>query len=72
MRIAAEGVTNHGMRRPEAEDGKRSGATPLHPAWQSFMRYCAELRFGDIERLRIQDGLPVLAEETRKKVKFIE
>jgi len=32
----------------------------------------AELRFGDIERLRIQDGLPVLAEETRKKVRFVE
>jgi len=44
----------------------------LHPAWLAFIRYCEELRFGDIERLRIQDGVPVLAEETRKKVRFIE
>ncbi len=42
----------------------------LHPAWRAFVRYCAELQHGDIEILRIQDGLPVLAEVTRKKVKF--
>jgi hypothetical protein len=42
----------------------------LHPAWRAFIRYCAELRHGEIERLCIQDGLPVLAESTTKKVKF--
>ena len=43
---------------------------PLHPAWRAFVRYCAELQHGEIELLKIQDGLPVLAEVTRKKVKF--
>jgi hypothetical protein len=43
---------------------------PLHPAWRAFVRYCAELQHGEIETLKIQDGLPVLAEVTRKKVKF--
>ena len=43
---------------------------PLPPAWREFIRYCRELRHGEIERLSIQDGLPVLAEMTRKKVKF--
>lgn len=42
----------------------------LHPAWRAFVRYCAELQHGEIEVLKIQDGLPVLAEVTRKKVKF--
>lgn len=42
----------------------------LHPAWRAFVRYCAELQHGEIEILKIQDGLPVLAEVTRKKVKF--
>lgn len=42
----------------------------LHPAWRAFVRYCAELQHGEIEGLKIQDGLPVLAEVTRKKVKF--
>jgi hypothetical protein len=43
---------------------------PQHPAWRAFMRYCAELKHGEIERLVIQDGLPVLAELTTRKVKF--
>jgi len=42
----------------------------LHPAWLAFLRYCAELKYGEIERLSIQDGLPVLAEMTKKKIKF--
>ena len=43
---------------------------PLHPAWRAFIRYCAELKHGEIELLKIQEGLPVLAEVTRQKVKF--
>ena len=43
----------------------------LHPAWRAFIRYCANLRHGEIDRLSIQDGLPVLAQSTTKKVKFI-
>jgi len=42
----------------------------LDPAWLAFVRYCKELRYGEIERLSIQDGLPVLAEVTKKKVRF--
>jgi hypothetical protein len=48
----------------------RSELDSLHPAWRTFIRYCSQLRFGEIERLCIQDGLPVLAETTTKKVKF--
>jgi hypothetical protein len=44
----------------------------LPPAWREFIRFCADLRHGEIERLSIQDGLPVLAEITKKKVKFHE
>ena len=43
----------------------------LHPAWVAFIRYCQELGFGEVSQLKIQDGLPVMAEETTKKVKFI-
>jgi hypothetical protein len=42
----------------------------LPPAWRAFIRFCAQLQHGEIERLSIQDGLPVLAETTKKKVKF--
>ena len=42
----------------------------LPPAWREFIRYCRDLRHGEIERLSIQDGVPVLAEVTKRKVKF--
>jgi hypothetical protein len=42
----------------------------VHPSWQAFIRYCRELQHGEIERLKIQDGLPVLAEVIREKIKF--
>ena len=50
-------------------DGNSSQA--LHPSWISFIRHCRELGFGEISQLKIQDGLPVMAEETTKKMKFI-
>jgi hypothetical protein len=46
------------------------GDRSTHPAWSAFIRYCAELEHGEIEILKIQDGLPVLAEVARKKIKF--
>jgi hypothetical protein len=49
-----------------AADGEHA----LPPAWREFIRYCRDLRHGEIERLSIQDGVPVLAEITRKKIKF--
>ncbi len=42
----------------------------IHPVWYSFIKYCETLRYGDIEKLKIQDGLPMLAEEVKKKIKF--
>ncbi|HYW43077.1 MAG TPA: hypothetical protein VE959_09475 [Bryobacteraceae bacterium] len=43
---------------------------PLPAAWREFIRFCRDLRHGEIERLSIQDGLPVLAEVTTRKIKF--
>lgn len=44
----------------------------IHPAWRSFIKYCESLGFGEINRLKIQDGLPVMAEEVRTKVRFTD
>ena len=52
-----------------ARDAKTRESS-LHPAWRAFVRYCGELEHGVIERLKIQNGLPVLAEVTKKKIKF--
>lgn len=49
---------------------QRPGADRLHPAWDQFIRYCEELQFGDLEKVRIQNGIPMLVEVTTKKVKF--
>jgi hypothetical protein len=49
---------------------ERPGDKPLPHAWREFIRFCSALQYGEIERLSIQDGLPVLAEMTKKKVKF--
>jgi len=42
----------------------------LHPIWSCFIKYCEALGFGEIERLKIQNGLPMVAEEVKKKVNF--
>lgn len=42
----------------------------IHPVWYSFIKYCEVLGYGEIEKLKIQDGLPLLAEEVKKKIKF--
>jgi hypothetical protein len=54
------------------DGAKMRRATPsvVPAAWLKFIRYCEQIGHGDIERLKIQDGLPVLAEVIREKVKF--
>jgi hypothetical protein len=42
----------------------------LHPAWLRLIEYCARLGHGEIEKLKIQDGLPMAAEITTRKIKF--
>ena len=66
-------LMNHRGRLEDATTpatGERFAVNSLHPAWRALVRYCADLRHGEIEVLKIQDGLPVLAEVTRKKVRF--
>jgi hypothetical protein len=45
-------------------------ASAVHPAWQRLMRYCRELGHGEIEKLKIEDGLPMVAEVITRKIKF--
>jgi hypothetical protein len=53
-------------------DSRLHSATPnLHPAWQALIRLCREMGHGEIERIKIQDGLPVSAEVIRKKIRWL-
>ena len=64
-------IMSEGTRRPiPLPQYSRESDYTLPAAWREFIRFCGDLRFGEIERLSIQDGLPVLAELTKKKVKF--
>jgi len=38
--------------------------------WVRLIRFCQELGHGEIEKLKIQDGVPVIADVVREKVKF--
>lgn len=69
-RMAVASKTEPALAARALAPENRQSANSLHPAWRALVRFCAELRHGEIERLKIQDGLPVLAEVTKKKVKF--
>ena len=61
------------IRQVEPDNGNTGVRPPvhgLHPAWLSLIRFCHDLGFGEIERLKIQDGLPVSAEVVRKKIRW--
>lgn len=49
---------------------KETKTLRIHPMWFSFIKYCETLRYGEIQKLRIENGLPTGAEEVKKKIKF--
>jgi len=51
-------------------NGHQPNAAKLHSAWLQFIHYCTELEHGEIEKLKIQNGLPMIAEMAVKKIKF--
>jgi len=57
------------LKAPNNEPGE-GRVIRIHPIWYSFIKYCEELRYGEIEKLKIQDGLPMLAKKTKRKIKF--
>ena len=61
---------NEGKRQLEFTRPASGEGELLTPAWREFIRFCRDLQHGEIERLSIQDGTPVLAETVKKKIKF--
>ena len=53
-------------------DMKKCRYVQIHPTWYAFIKFCESLGHGEVERLKIQDGLPMLAEEVKKKVRFTD
>ena len=65
-----ERSTSFGPLRERNSQSLCRSEAQLHPAWAAFVRYCQEMGHGEIERLKIQDGIPVLVEVARQKIKF--
>jgi len=54
------------------QDHKQSWSTTgVHPAWIALIRYCQTMGHGEIERIKIQDGVPVLIEKSVERIKLI-
>lgn len=47
------------------------GPAVLHESWRALIRLCQELQYGEIERIKIQDGIPVIAELVTRKIKLL-
>jgi hypothetical protein len=65
------GLADKSASRADRRSGAGTENRSLHPAWRKLMTLCEQMGYGEIERLKIHDGLPVLAEITRQKVRFI-
>lgn len=67
--LSENGNGNSRMTTVKTEaNGLRQDSNQL--IWTFFIRYCAAMGHGEIEKLKIQDGVPVMAEITTKKVRF--
>jgi hypothetical protein len=62
-------VTNRDPAIANGDNGEHWIRT-LPPGWRQLIELCRQIRHGELERVAIQDGVPVLVELTRQKVKF--
>ena len=57
------------IHEPKNEVAGKTIQTIPEP-WARLIRFCQQLGHGEIEKLKIQDGVPVIADLVREKVKF--
>lgn len=50
--------------------GQDEREVALHPSWRAVIRFCQEMRYGEIACLKIHDGLPISAEVVTKKIRW--
>jgi hypothetical protein len=60
-------VTNINRQQMEARMKEVQG---IHPAWIALIRHCREIGFGELKRLKIQDGVPVMVERSIQRIKL--
>ena len=52
------------------DEGRGKLVQGIPEPWARLIRFCQELGHGEIEKLKIQDGIPIIANLVREKVKF--
>jgi hypothetical protein len=57
-------------REKRVGDSRKYVSVKVHKNWCDFIHYCEKLRYGEIQSLRIQDGIPQIAEVVKKKINF--
>ena len=55
---------------PRMQKPSEKSHVGLHPAWITLIRHCQAMGHGEIERIRIQDGVPVLIEKSVERIKL--
>ena len=60
------------QREAKISEEKLSHTKPvyLHANWCDFITLCEKLGYGEIENLKIQDGLPMFVEIVKKRINF--
>ena len=53
-------------REKKVEKSKKYGYLNLHKNWGDFIQYCEKIGYGEIQNIKIQDGIPQIAEVIRK------
>lgn len=59
-----------GVRIHESNQNGKTAVRGIPEPWIRLIRFCQELGHGEIEKLKIQDGMPVIADVVREKIKF--
>ena len=59
-------AVNKGLKQKPANP-----AGGIHPAWIRLIQHCQAMGHGEIERIRIQDGVPVLIEKSVERIKLV-
>jgi hypothetical protein len=57
-------------RENKGRNSKKYISLHLHKNWCDFIHYCEKIGYGEIQNLRIQDGVPKIAEVVKKKINF--
>jgi len=71
MEVAGTKIRQLESKNRDFEARPHAGLPAVHPAWQALIRMCCEMGHGEIECIKIQDGLPVSAEVVRKKIRWL-